>query len=101
LRRLPNTQAATADNCLYALQDSTPQLTRSSLHRLFARHGISRLPDPKAQSSPRRTFKFDPIGYFHIDIAELRTEDGKLCMFVALGRTSSFISIELCEKPVG
>src|SRR6478609_8997020 len=33
------------DDCLYALQPSIPHLTRSSLHRCFQRHGISRLPD--------------------------------------------------------
>ena len=27
--------------------------------------------------------------YFHIDIAEVQTEDGKLYMFVAVDRTSS------------
>ena len=30
------------DDCLYALQATTPHLTRSSLHRGFQRHGISR-----------------------------------------------------------
>jgi len=33
------------DDCLYALQATIPHLTRSSLHRLFQRHGISRLPN--------------------------------------------------------
>lgn len=33
------------DDCLYALQSSIPTLTRSSLHRLFKRHGINRLPE--------------------------------------------------------
>ncbi len=32
------------DDCLYALQATIPRLTRSSLHRCFQRHGISRLP---------------------------------------------------------
>ena len=32
------------DDCLYALQATIPHLTRSSLHRLFQRHSISRLP---------------------------------------------------------
>jgi len=31
-----------------------------------------------------------PIGYFHLDIAEVRTEEGKLCLFVAIDRTSKF-----------
>jgi len=84
------------DDCLYALQDSIPHLTRSSLHRLFQRHNISRLPDVKAE--PKKKFKAYPIGYFHIDIAEVRTEDGKLYMFVAIDRTSKFVFVELYEK---
>lgn len=86
------------DDCLYALQDSIPHLTRSSLHRLFQRHDISRLPDMKGQASPKKKFKSYPIGYFHIDIAEARTEDGKLYMFVAIDRTSKFVFVELYEK---
>ena len=33
------------DDCLYALLANIPNLTRSSLHRCFLRHGISRLPE--------------------------------------------------------
>ena len=46
------------DDCLYAFQPSIAHLTRSTLHRCLERHGISRY----------------PIGYFHIDIADIRTE---------------------------
>ncbi len=28
------------DDCLYALQERIPHLTRASLHRCFKRHGI-------------------------------------------------------------
>src|SRR6202140_2653434 len=38
------------DDCLYALQATIPQLTRSSLHRCLERHGISRLPEGCEQS---------------------------------------------------
>ena len=38
----------------------------------------------------RQKFKRYPIGYFHIDIAEVRTEEGKLHLFVAIDRTSKF-----------
>ena len=86
------------DDCLYALQDSLPHLTRSSLHRLFQRHHISRLPDLKSEAEPKRKFKSYPIGYFHIDIAETRTEEGKLYMFVAIDRTSKFAFVELHER---
>lgn len=86
------------DDCLYALQATIPSLTRSSLHRLFQRHGISRLPDLKDEAEPRKKFKAYPIGYFHIDIAEVRTEEGKLHMFVAIDRTSKFAFVKLEEK---
>ena len=48
------------DDCLYALQDSIPHLTRSSLHRLYQRHDISRLPDLKAEAEPKKKFKAYP-----------------------------------------
>ncbi len=33
----------------------------------------------------KQKFKADPIGSFHIDIAEVRTEQGKLDLLVAAG----------------
>ena len=44
------------DDCLYALQATIPQLTRSSLHRCLQRHGMSRLPD-MAGDRPKKRFK--------------------------------------------
>src|SRR3954469_4529849 len=66
------------DDCLYGLQPTIPRLTRSSLHRCFQRHGVSRLPDADGDKPQRSRFKRYPIGFFHIDIAEVRTEQGKL-----------------------
>lgn len=86
------------DDCLYALQSTVPHLTRSSLHRLFQRHGISRLPSLKSDAAPKKAFKSYPIGYFHIDIAEVRSEEGKLHMFVAVDRTSKFAFARLEQK---
>ena len=77
-------------DCLYALQATIPHLTRSSLHRCLQRHGISRLPDVEDGKGIRRKFKNYPIGYFHIDIAEVRTAMGWLYLFVAIDRTSKF-----------
>jgi transposase InsO family protein len=85
------------DDCLYALQATIPHLTRSSLHRLFQRHGISRLPsveDPPA----RRQFRAYPLGYIHIDLAEVSTQEGKLYLFVAIDRVSKFAFAELHEQ---
>lgn len=86
------------DDCLYALRPSIPHLTRSSLHRCLQRHGISRLPDVEGDKPKRQKFKRYPIGYFHIDIAEVRTEEGKLYLFVAIDRTSKFAVAQLVEK---
>jgi transposase-like protein len=86
------------DDCLYALQASIPHLTRSSLHRLFQRHDISRLPTIEGDKVGRKIFKVYPIGYFHVDIAEVRTGQGKLLMLVAIDRTSKFAFVELHER---
>src|SRR6476661_7583686 len=86
------------DDCLYALQPTIPHLTRSSLHRCLQRHGISRLPDVEGVKPAKKKFKSYPIGYFHIDVAEVRTEQGKLHMFVAIDRTSKFAYVELHES---
>ena len=86
------------DDCLYALQVTVPNLTRSSLHRCLQRHGISRLPETEGDKPSKKKFKVYPIGYFHIDIAEVRTEEGKLYLFVAIDRTSKFAYAELHQK---
>ena len=86
------------DNCLYALQPTIPNLTRSALHRCLQRHGISRLPDVEGDKPKRQRFKRYPIGFFHIDIAELQTAEGKLYVFVAIDRTSKFAFAKLVEK---
>jgi len=86
------------DDCLYVLQETIPQLTRSSLHRCWQRHGISRLPDVSDKPAQKKRFKVYPIGYFHLDIAEVQTEEGKLYLFVAIDRTSKFAFAELHER---
>ena len=83
------------DNCLYALQASIPHLTRSSLHRCLVRHGINRLPEVEEKSRTKKTFRSYPLGYVHLDIAEVRTEAGKLYLFVAIDRTRKFAYAEL------
>ena len=74
------------DDCLYALQPTIPHLTRSSLHRCLQRHGISRLPEVEGSKPSKKKFKAYPIGYFHIDLAEVRTAEGKLYLYVAIDR---------------
>jgi transposase InsO family protein len=83
------------DDCLYALQATIPHLTRSSLHRLLQRHGISRLPEVGGDKPGKQAFKAYPVGFFHIDIAEVRTEEGRLYLFVAVDRTSKYAFAQL------
>jgi IS30 family transposase len=86
------------DDCLYALQPSISHLTRSALHRCLQRHGISRLPNVEGDKPKRQQFKRYPIGFFHIDIAEVQTVEGKLYLFVGIDRTSKFAVTQLVDK---
>jgi IS30 family transposase len=83
------------DDCLYALQATIPHLSRSSLHRCLQRHGIGRLPDIEGDKEPKKKFKSYPIGFFHIDIAEVQTSEGKLHLYVAIDRTSKIAFVQL------
>jgi transposase InsO family protein len=86
------------DDCLYSLQPSIPHLSRSSLHRCLQRHDISRLPGVEGDKPAKKKFKAYPPGYFHVDIAEVQTAEGKLYLFVAIDRTSKFAFVELHQK---
>ena len=86
------------DDCLFSLQATIPHLTRSSLHRCLQRHGISRLPEVDGDKPVRKKFKAYPIGYVHIDIAEVQTAEGKLYLYVAIDRTSKFAVVQLVRK---
>ena len=56
------------------------------------------MPDVEGNKPAKKKFKAYPIGFFHIDITEVRTEEGKLHLFVAIDRTSKFAFVELHEK---
>ena len=86
------------DDCLYGLQPTIPHLTHSALHRCLQRHGISRLPEMEGDKPAKKKVKAYPIGCFHIDIAEVRTEEGKLYLFVAIDRTSKLAFARLVDK---
>jgi hypothetical protein len=72
-------------------------LTRSPLHRCLRRHGIPRLPSVEGSAPAKSKFKSYPIGYFHIAIAEVQTAEGKLYLYVAIGRTSKFAFVQLVK----
>ena len=86
------------DDCLYSLQATIPHLSRSSLHRCLQRHGISRLPEVDGDKPDRKKFKAYLIGYFHVDIAEVQTTEGRLYLYVGIDRTSKFAFVQLVTK---
>jgi transposase InsO family protein len=69
---------------------------RDELHRCLQRHGIS--PLPKTDREKPKRFKTYEIGFFHIDIAEVRTQEGKLYLYAAVDRMSKFAFAQLVEK---
>ena len=89
------------DDCLYALQPSIPHLTRSALHRCLQRHGISRLPDIEGDKPKRQRFKRYPIGFFHMDIAEVQTAEGNPTCSSALTAPASSPSPSWSTKLTG
>jgi IS30 family transposase len=86
------------DDCLSALQLTIPHLSRSALHRRPQRHDISYLPEVGGDKPAKKRFKRHPIGYFHLDLAEARTAEGKLNLFVAIDRTSKFAHLRLKKR---
>ena len=56
------------------------------------------MPEMEGDKPKRHKFKRYPIGYFHIDIAELRTNEGRLYLFVVIDRTSKFAVARLVYK---
>ena len=52
----------------------------------------------EGEKASKKKFKQYPIGFFHIDIAEVRTEEGKLYLFVAIDRTSKIAFAKLVDK---
>lgn len=67
-------------------------------HRMPGSPPILSSPEVEGEASSKRKFKAYPIGYFHIDIAEVRTAQGKLYLIVAIDRASKVAFVELHEK---
>ena len=80
------------DDCLYALQPTIPNLTRSSLHRCLQRHGISRLPE--VDSTSRRGRNSSPTR------SVTSTSISPRCRPPRESSISSWLSIEPASSPM-
>lgn len=82
------------DDCYIALKEQIPALTRSNLHRCLKRYGMSVLPKDEAAKEKKRFREYD-IGFFHVDICEVRTGEGKAYLYVAVERLSKYAYAEV------
>jgi transposase-like protein len=86
------------DDVYIALKEKIPSLTRSNLHRCLKRNGLNVLPKEEVTAPEKKKFKEYPIGFVHIDITELRTDQGKCYLFVAIDRATKYVYVELHLK---
>ena len=86
------------DDVYIALKEKIPNLTRSNLHRCLKRNGLNVLPKEEESSPEKKKFKEYPIGFVHIDITEVRTDQGKCGLFVAIDRATKYVYVELHSK---
>lgn len=52
----------------------------------------------RRRQASKQPFKACPIGYFHIDIAEVQTEEGKLYLFLAVDRIEKYTFARLMKR---
>jgi transposase-like protein len=77
------------DACLFELRKTIPKLTRSSLHRLFVRNKINVIPKI-TEEKVKTKFEKAEVGFIHIDITHLRSEESKIYLYVAIDRVTKF-----------
>ena len=85
------------DDIFIVLKPGIPKLSRSNLHRCLQHYGLSRLPKEQSNDT-KKPFKSYPIGYMHVDITELSTDEGKQYLFVAIDRMTKYIYLELYPR---
>ncbi len=88
------------DEIFFALKDKIPALSRSNIYRCLKRNGLNKLPKEECENGKRQMKKFKdyPIGFTHIDIAEVRTAEGKAYLFVGIDRKTRYVFAELYDK---
>jgi hypothetical protein len=86
------------DDRLHALQPTIPRLMRSALHRRLQRHGTGRSPEVDGDRPGKKRSASYLIGYFHIGIAGVSTDEGRLRLFVAIDRAGRFAFARLVER---
>jgi transposase InsO family protein len=88
------------DECLEALGTLYPKVSRSGLHRLFQRHGLSRL--SRLDPGPGRgkgAFKLYEPGFLHVDLTYLPGIGGeRRYLFVAIDRATRLVFVQIRKR---
>ncbi len=58
------------------------------LHHCLLCHDVNPLPVMETDHLNKKNVQSYLIGFFHADIAEVRTKEGKLCLFITIDRTA-------------
>jgi transposase InsO family protein len=72
--------------------------SRSGVHRLLKRHGLSRLPTGPQPEAAHKPFKAYAPGYLHVDVKylpQMRDEDARRYLFVAIDRATRWVFLQL------
>ncbi|SFD82896.1 Transposase and inactivated derivatives, IS30 family [Thiohalospira halophila DSM 15071] len=73
--------------------------SRSAVHRLLKRHGISTMPTEAKPRRPSKPFQaYDP-GYLHVDVKylpQMADEDRRRYLFVAIDRATRWVFVDIC-----
>jgi transposase InsO family protein len=88
------------DEVVDAVGPVIPEVVRASVHRLFCRHGVNRLPKYRGTGEEKPgTFKAYPPGYLHIDHFQLPKLDGtKRYCFLAVDRATRMMFLRVYES---
>jgi len=86
------------DEIFCALQDKIPALSRSNIYRCLKRNGLNKNPKEFNEKRTTKEFKDYPIGFVHIDIAQVQTAEGKAYLFVGIDRKTRYVFAELYDK---
>lgn len=86
------------DDCLYALRPTIPLSDPLVAPSVPAASWDQAAAGDRGRQGAQEEVKSYPIGFFHIDVAEIQTAEGKLYLFVAIDRTSKFAFVQLVES---
>lgn len=77
------------------MRDRIPALSRSNTYRCLKRNGLNKTPKDYDKKRVVQKYKDYPVGFMHVDIAEVNTKEGKAYLFVEIDRKTRYVYAEL------